>query len=108
MTWSLFTPQRITVTGPGGDAPTIVRGSVMVDPSALPNNLGRATTTITVTGATFADTVTGVSFSEDLKGLGLRGWIRAADTVTVEFSNDSTAPIEIGSGTLRVAVTKSE
>ena len=107
MTWSLYTPAPLKLSDIALPTPTLT-GSVTVDPSTLTNTNGVATTTITVTGAALGDLVTGLSFSEDLKGLGLRGWIRAADTVTVEFSNDSTAPIEIGSGTLRVAVTKSE
>lgn len=63
-------------------------------------------TTVTVTGAALGDKVSGVSMSVDLQLTELRGYVSAADTVTVVHRNDTGGNINLASGTLRVTVDK--
>ena len=105
MTWSLYTPAPLKLSDIALPTPPLT-GSVTVDPSTLTNTNGVATTTITVTGAALGDLVTGLSFSQNLGGLRISGYVSAANTVTVEFLNDTNAAVEIASGTLRAQVTK--
>ena len=83
-----------------------LNGSIVVDPSTLTNVNGRAATTVTVPGAALGDHVTSASFSQNLNGLELRSYVSSANTVTVEFVNNTGAAIDVTSGTLRVIVTK--
>ena len=57
-----------------------------------------------------ADTALGdfaeASFSLDLQGIGLTAYVSAANTVSVRFQNESTAAVDLGSGTLRARVRK--
>lgn len=64
-----------------------------------------ATTTVTVTGADLGDAVS-VSFSVSLSGCSLTAYVSSSDTVTVVLSNNTAGAVDLGSGTLRVAVTK--
>jgi hypothetical protein len=62
------------------------------------------TTTVTVTGAAIGD-FTLASFQRDLSGISLFSWVSAADTVSVQFRNDTGGTIDLSSGSLRVQVT---
>jgi hypothetical protein len=62
------------------------------------------TTTVTVTGAAIGD-FTLASFQRDLLGVTLFAWVSAADTVSVQFRNDTGGTIDLASGSLRVQVT---
>lgn len=65
----------------------------------------QASTTVTVVGAALGDYAV-ASFGLDLQGVELAAYVSAADIVTVLFKNGSAGPIDLGSGTLRVRVTK--
>jgi hypothetical protein len=67
---------------------------------------GSTTTTVTVTGVALGDPVTRLSFSLDLQGQTLTGYVSAADTVTVVLFNSTAGALNLGSGTLYVAVGK--
>lgn len=81
----------------------LLTGSATYDPASLGDGVG-ATTTLTVTGALLGDFVVGLSFSLDLQGIGLTGYVSASDTVAVRFQNESTATVDLASGTLRALV----
>ena len=71
-----------------------------------PPNVGSlsvATTTVSVSRATFGDYVQ-VSFSLSLQDLQLTGYVSAADTVTVVLFNPTGSGVNLASGTLRVYV----
>ncbi|PAP93982.1 hypothetical protein [Mesorhizobium wenxiniae] len=83
-----------------------IRASATVDPASIALDACTTPATITVTGAALGDFVT-ASFSLDLAGASLRAYVSAANTVTYFFRNDVGAnPLDLGSGTLRVEVTK--
>lgn len=81
-------------------------GSLVVDPASLPAGTG-ANATVTVTGAEIGDVVSGVSFSQIQAGIMLTAEVTASNTVTVRIRNDSSGPIDLSNGTLRVFVNKS-
>jgi hypothetical protein len=62
------------------------------------------TTTVTVTGAALGDFAS-ASFSRALVGITLFAWVSAADTVSVQFRNDTGGTVNLSSGTLRVQIT---
>ncbi len=74
-------------------------GSVVYDPGSLADGQG-VTTTVTVTGAALGNFVE-VSFSLDLQGITITGWVSAANTVSVRFQNETGAPIDLASGTIK-------
>lgn len=63
------------------------------------------TTTVAVTGAAMGDFVS-VSFSVNTQGVIFYGETTSAGTVTVRLYNPTAAPIDLGSGTLRVRVSQ--
>jgi hypothetical protein len=63
------------------------------------------TTTVTVTGAELGDIVR-ASHSISLSGCSLSGYVSSADTVTVVLTNNTGGNVKLGSGTVRVDVTK--
>lgn len=79
-------------------------GSKTYDPASLADGDGD-TTTVTVTGAVMGEFAV-ASFSNDLQGVQLAAWVSAADTVSVRFQNETTAPVDLASGTLRARVIK--
>lgn len=76
-----------------------VSGSAVYDPGNLADGQG-VTTTVTVTGAILGDYAE-ASFSLDLQGIALTAWVSAADTVSVRFQNETGAPIDLASGTIK-------
>lgn len=78
---------------------TGVSGTATYDPGNLLDGQG-VTTTVSVTGAVIGDFVS-VSFSQDLQGIALTGWVSAADTVSIRFQNETGAPIDLASGTIK-------
>lgn len=74
-------------------------GTAVYDPANLADGAG-VTTTVTVTGAALGDHVD-VSFSLDLQGVMLTGWVSAANTVSVRFQNETGAPVDLASGTIK-------
>ena len=79
-------------------------GSAVYDPASLADGAG-ATTTVTVTGAQLGDSAS-ATFSLDLQGITLTAWVSAANTVSARFQNETGAPIDLASGTLRAMTTK--
>lgn len=78
---------------------TGVSGAATYDPGNLVDGQG-VTTTVTVSGAVLGDFVE-VSFSQDLQGIALTAWVSAPNTVSVRFQNETGAPIDLASGTLK-------
>lgn len=78
---------------------TGVSGTATYDPGNLIDGQG-VTTTVSVPGAGVGDFVD-VSFSLDLQGIALTAWVSAADTVSVRFQNETGAPIDLASGTIK-------
>lgn len=78
---------------------TGVSGTAVYDPGNLADGQG-ATTTVTVTGAAIGDFVD-VSFSQDLQGIALTAWVSTANTVSVRFQNETGAPVDLASGTIK-------
>ena len=78
--------------------------SATFNPSNLADGAGE-TTTVTATGAALGDFAS-ATFSLDLQGITLTAWVSAADTVSVRFQNETGGALDLGSGTLRVKVTK--
>ena len=78
--------------------------SAMYDPPSIASGSG-VTTTIPVAGATVGDIVD-VAFSAPLAGLQLWGWVSSANTVAVRFHNQTSAAVDLASGTLTVRVRK--
>lgn len=76
-----------------------VSGAATYDPGNLVDGQG-VTTTVTVTGALLGDFVD-VSFSQDLQGIAMTAWVSAANTVSVRFQNETGAPIDLASGTIK-------
>lgn len=76
-----------------------VSGTAVYDPGNLADGQG-LTTTVTVTGAVIGDYAE-ASFSLDLQGITLTAWVSAADTVSVRFQNETGAPIDLASGTIK-------
>lgn len=87
------------------DSVGILTGSATYDPASLADGAGD-TTTVTVTGAVLGDFVSYVSHSINVNGITVTAWVSAANTVSVRFQNESGGPLDIASGTLRVAVKK--
>jgi hypothetical protein len=85
--------------------PTSLTGSATWNPPSLVTN-AQQSTTVTVTGAVVGDAVIAVGFNLALSGTRLWGEVTAANTVTVYQRNDTGGTVDIGSGTLRVAVAK--
>ena len=63
----------------------------------------RETTTLSVTGAIAGDYVQ-VSFTQDLQGIQIFGYVSAADTVTIVFSNETGGDINLASSSLQCIV----
>lgn len=78
---------------------TGVSGTATYDPGNLIDGQG-LTTTVTVDGAVLGDFVD-VSFSQDLQGISMTAWVSAANTVSVRFQNETGAPIDLPSGTIK-------
>ena len=78
---------------------TGVSGTATYDPGNLADGQG-VTTTVTVTGAALGDFVE-ASFSLDLQGITMTAWVSAANTVSVRFQNETGAPIDLASGTIK-------
>lgn len=81
-----------------------LRGSATYDPASLADGAS-ATTTVTVTGAALGDFAT-ASFGADLQGVTLDAWVSAADTVSVKFTNNTGAAVDLSSAPLRARVEK--
>ncbi len=79
-----------------------ITGTAVYDPPSLNDGDG-VTTTVTVTGAKLGDIVSS-SFSLDQGGVIMFSWVSAADTVSVRFQNESTAPVDLNSGTITCSI----
>jgi hypothetical protein len=73
------------------------------DPASVATG-GQTSTTITVTGAALGNYVE-VSFSLDVQGMSLTGYVSSANTVTAVLANNTAAPIDLASGTVKARVT---
>jgi hypothetical protein len=98
------TPYVGEVRAYAGFQTNFLYGSATWDPGSIAVGAS-ATTTITVTGAEVGDIVE-CSFSLSLSGLSLTGYVSSGDTITVVLLNNTAAPVDLNSGTVRVQVTK--
>lgn len=76
-------------------------GSATYDPPSLADGAG-VTTTVTCTGAAVG-MYAKVAFSQPLQGITVSAWVSAANTVSVQFQNESGGILDLLSGTLKVA-----
>ncbi len=83
---------------------TFLIGSATYDPPSIAA-ASSATTTVTVTGAALGDFAL-ASFSVDTAFVILSAVVSSSNTVRVSFFNPTAGPIDLGSGTLRVRVSK--
>lgn len=102
--WLLFNNAATGGSSNSGYSSNFLTGSTTYDPPSLGDGAG-TTTTVTVTGAVVGD-YTQVTFSNDLQGITVTSWISSANTVSVRFQNESGGSLDLGSGILRVKVTK--
>jgi hypothetical protein len=82
----------------------VLNASGTYDPPSLADGVG-VTTTLGCSGAALGDFAL-ASFSLDLQGITVSAYVSAANTVAVRFQNESTATVDLASGTLRVRVWK--
>lgn len=75
-------------------------GSATYDPTSLADGAG-VTTTVTCTGAALGNFSEG-SFDNDLQGVTFTTWVSSANTVSARFQNETGAPVDLASGTIRV------
>ncbi len=78
--------------------------TVTFDPASLADGAGE-TKQVTVTGAALGDYVL-VSAPYDLQDISVTGYVQAANTVEIRVQNESTATVDLASGTWRVRVLK--
>lgn len=89
------------IIGGGTPIEKHLSASATWNPASVNDN-AQTSTTIAVTGALLGDEVT-CSFSLDLQLMVLSGYVSASDVVTIVLSNNTGAPINLASGTLRVS-----
>ena len=80
----------------------ILNGSATWDPGSIADGSFEAND-ITVTGAALGDFAV-ASFSLDVEDLIINAAVTAADTVTVQLSNQTGGPVDLASGTVKVKV----
>ena len=73
------------------------------DPGSLVDGAGETSAGITVTGAALNDAVL-VFPPYDLQGITVTGYVSAVDTVKIRVQNESTATVDLASGSWQVAV----
>lgn len=83
---------------------TFLGASAAYDPPSIAAG-GSASTTVAVAGAAMGDFVD-VSFSLSRQGVIFYGEVTAAGTVTVRLYNPTAGAVDLGSGTIRVRVSK--
>lgn len=79
-------------------------GSVVIDPASLTNGSGQ-TSTCACTGARKGDMVE-CSFSNALLGVTLSAWVSDEDVVSFRFQNGTGGTVDLGSGTIKVQVSR--
>lgn len=102
-------PHPTYLTQSEGDAAyvqlaNVLTGSATYDPPSLASG-AEASTTVTVTGAALGDFAI-ASFSLSTQAIKLTAQVTAANTVTVNFHNQTGGTIDLASGTLRARVWK--
>lgn len=80
----------------------IAIASVTWDPASLADGAGE-TKSITVAGAALGDVVL-VAPPYDMQDFVFSGYVQAADTVEIRIQNESTAIVDLASGTWKVVV----
>ncbi|WP_373088683.1 hypothetical protein [Zhongshania sp.] len=80
----------------------VLNASATKDPVSLVDGAGE-TLSFTVTGAALGDFVM-VAAPYDLQDLTVTGYVSAADTVEVRIQNESTATVDLASGTWKIKV----
>jgi hypothetical protein len=73
------------------------------DPGSLVDGAGETSSAITVTGAALNDAVL-VFPPYDLQGITVTGYVSAVNTVKIRVQNESTATVDLASGSWQVAV----
>lgn len=86
------------------ETPRYLKGTKTWDPGSAGGSTAVSTTT-TVTGAAMGDVVTN-SFSLDLQSMIMSSYVSSSNTVTTILFNPTGAPIDLGSGTLKLFVWK--
>lgn len=95
----------VSIGAGGATISKVVKGETTWDPASLADGAA-ASTTVTVTGAVVGDPA-----YASLSTIGTGAWlisaqVTAVDTVTVVILNKTGGTVDLGSGTVRVAVTK--
>lgn len=60
--------------------------------------------TVAVPGVVLGDMVLGVSLGVDLSGVLVTAYVSAANVVTVRFQNESAAPVDLASTSIRILI----
>ena len=81
----------------------VISGSATWDPGSLADGVGETSAAITATGAALGDFVL-VSAPYDLQGITCNGYVSATSQVKIRLQNESTATVDLASGTWRVRV----
>ena len=84
---------------------SVLEGTATHDPLSMAAGTVNTIQTIPVTGAALGDLVD-ASFSLNLAGAVLAAWVSGTNTVSFQFRNPTAAPIDLGSGTVKVRVRK--
>jgi hypothetical protein len=79
--------------------------AIAYDPPNLADGWGTTAVVVPVPGAAMGDFVA-VSYSENLQDIIISGWVSTPGTVAVRFQNESSGPVDLPAGTIRVRVTK--
>lgn len=75
------------------------------NPASIANGAGETKGPTTMTGAELGDRVD-ATFDVDQVGLALTAWVSAADTVQARLNNTTGGAVDLGAGTLRLALRK--
>lgn len=81
---------------------SVLNGSAVQNPISLVDGAGE-TLTFTVTGAALGDYVM-VAAPYDLQDITVTGYVQAANAVEVRVQNESTATVDLASGTWKVKI----
>lgn len=86
----------------GASKAPILKASLANDPASIASG-AKLLTQITVTGALVGDFVL-ASYSLSLGGLGISGYVSAADTVQVTLENNTGGAVDLAAGTFYAVV----
>lgn len=81
----------------------VLKASYAYDPANLPDGTNIITSGITVTGAKLGQRVE-VSWSDDVQGVNIWGWVSAANTVKLNFHNETGTAVNLAAGAAQIWV----